>query len=40
MDEAVWRFLRILLLALALWLAIEALEVRGPDPKVPRHVLL
>ena len=31
MDEAVWRFLRILLLALALWLAIEALEVRGPD---------
>jgi hypothetical protein len=43
MDEArallVWRFLRVLLLALALWLAIEALEVRGPDPEVPRHVL-
>ncbi len=37
--QLVERLLRILLLALALWLAIEALDFRGPDPEVPRHVL-
>jgi hypothetical protein len=44
MDEARallgWRFVRVVLLALGLWLAIgEALDFRGPDPAVPRHVL-
>jgi len=43
MDEArahlVGRLLGILVLAFALWLAIEALDFRGPDPEVPRHVL-
>jgi hypothetical protein len=43
MDDAraylVGRLLRILVLALALWVAIEALDLRGPDPEVPRHVL-
>ena len=29
----------ILMLALALWVAIAALDLRGPDPDVPRHVL-
>ncbi len=41
MDEArahlVGRLLRIL--ALGLWLALEALDFRDPDPEVPRHVL-
>jgi hypothetical protein len=31
--------LRILVLAFALWLVSEALDFRGPDPEVPRHVL-
>jgi hypothetical protein len=35
----VWRFLRVALLVLALWLATEMLALRGPDPEVPRHVL-
>jgi len=35
----VWRFLRVVLLVLALWLATEMLALRGPDPEVPRHVL-
>ncbi len=43
MDDAraqlVGRLLRILLLALALWVAIEAVDLQGPDPEVPRHVL-
>jgi len=43
MDDAradlVGRLLRILVLALALWVAIEALDLRGPDPEVLRHVL-
>ena len=34
-----WRFLRVVLLVLALWLATEMLALRGPDPEVPRHVL-
>ena len=38
-PKRVERLLRILLLALALWLAIEVLDFRGPDPEVPRHVL-
>ena len=33
------RLLPILILAFALWLAIETLDLRGPDPEVPRHVL-
>lgn len=32
------QLLRILLLAFALWVAIETLDLRGPDPDVPRHV--
>jgi hypothetical protein len=40
MDDAraylVGRLLRILVLAVALWVAIEALDLRGPDPEVPR----
>src|SRR5260370_754852 len=40
MDGVAWRSLRILLLALGRWLGLEALEVRGPAPEVPRHVLL
>ncbi len=43
MDDAraylVGRLLRILALAVALWVAIEALDLRGPDPEVPRHVV-
>jgi hypothetical protein len=39
MDESGWRFLRIVLLALALLLAIEMVDFRDPDPDVPRHVL-
>ena len=43
MDDAraylVGRLLRILVLAVALWVAIEALDLRGPDPEVPRHVV-
>jgi len=31
--------LRILVLAFALWVAIEALDLRGPDPEVPRHAV-
>jgi hypothetical protein len=31
--------LRILMLALALSVAIAALDLLGPDPDVPRHVL-
>ena len=42
MDDAraylVGRLLRILVLAFALWAAIETLDFRGPDPEVPRHV--
>ena len=34
-----WRFLRVVLLVLALWLAIEMLALQGPDPEVPRQVL-
>lgn len=37
--ELVGQLLRILLLAFALRVAIEALDFRGPDPGVPRHVL-
>ena len=33
------QLLRILMLALALSVAIAALDLRGPDPDVPRHVL-
>jgi len=33
------QLLRILGLALALSVAIAALDLRGPDPDVPRHVL-
>jgi len=43
MDDAraylVGRLLRILVLAFALWVAIEALDLRGPDPEVPRHAV-
>ena len=43
MDDArvylVGRLLRILVLAFALWVALEALDLRGPDPEVPRHVV-
>ena len=35
----VWRVLRVVLLVLALWLAIEMLALQGPDPEVTRHVL-
>ena len=37
--QRVGRLLRILVLGFALWAAIEMLDVRGPDPEVPRHVL-
>ena len=30
-----WPFLRVVLLVLALWLAIEMLALQGPDPEVP-----
>jgi hypothetical protein len=33
------QLLRILMLALALSVAIAALDLRDPDPDVPRHVL-
>ena len=39
MDERAWRFLAIVLLALGLLLAIETVDLRAPDPDVPRHVL-
>jgi hypothetical protein len=43
MDEAraqpVERFFRIVLLALALLLAIETVDLRDPNPEMPRHVL-
>ena len=43
MDDArvylVGRLLRILVLAFALWVALEALDLLGPDPEVPRHVV-
>ena len=35
----VGRLLRLLVLAVALWVAIDALDLRGPDPEVPRYVL-
>jgi hypothetical protein len=38
-TQLVGQLLRILVLAFSLWVAIEALDVRGPDPEVPRHVL-
>jgi hypothetical protein len=28
-----------LILTVGLWVAIEALDLQGPDPEVPRHVL-
>ena len=38
--QMVGRLLRILVLGFALWVAaIEILDLRGPDPEVPRHVL-
>ena len=37
--QLIGKLLRLLVLAVALWVAIEALDLRGPDPKVPRHVL-
>jgi hypothetical protein len=37
--QLVGQLLRILVLGFALWMAIEALDFRGPDPEVPRHVL-
>lgn len=37
--KLVGQLLRILVLAFALWVAIEMLDLRGPDPDVPRHVL-
>ncbi len=43
MDDAraylVERLLRILVLAFALWVVIEALDLQGPDPDVPRYML-
>ena len=43
MDAAraglVGQLLRVLILTFALWLALEALDFRDPDPEVPRHVL-
>jgi len=43
MDDAraylVGRLLRILVLAFALWVVIEALDLRGPDPDVHRYML-
>ena len=38
-PQMVWRVLRVVLLVLALWLAIEMLALQGPDPEVTRHVL-
>src|SRR5260370_8291121 len=38
--QLVLRLLRVLVLASALWVAIEMLDLRGPDPDVPPHVLL
>ena len=38
--QRVGRLLRILVLGFALWVAAsELLDLRGPDPEVPRHVL-
>jgi hypothetical protein len=37
--QLVGQLLRILVVGFALWLAIETLDLRGPDPEVPRHVL-
>jgi hypothetical protein len=38
-GQLVGQLLRILVVGFALWLAIETLDLRGPDPEVPRHVL-
>jgi|HubBroStandDraft_6_1064221.scaffolds.fasta_scaffold47586_2 hypothetical protein len=38
MDEPAWRFLHIVLVAFALLLAIETVDLRDPDPALPRHV--
>jgi len=35
----VGRLLRILLVGLGLFVAIDALDFRGPDPEVPRYIL-
>ncbi|HKW90891.1 MAG TPA: hypothetical protein VJX92_03265 [Methylomirabilota bacterium] len=35
----VGRLLRVLLFGLGLLIAIDALDLRGPDPEVPRYVL-
>ncbi len=35
----VGRLLRMLLLGLGLLMGIDALDFRGPDPMVPRHIL-
>ncbi len=37
--QLVGQLLRILVLGFALWVAIEMLDLRGPDPEVRRHVL-
>jgi hypothetical protein len=37
--QLIGKLLRLLVLAVALWVAIEALDLQGPDPEVPRHVL-
>jgi hypothetical protein len=37
--QLVGQLLRFLVLGFALWLAIETVDLRGPDPEVPRHVL-
>ncbi len=41
MDDAVLvgRLLPILVVALALWALIAVLDLGGPDPQVPRHIL-
>jgi hypothetical protein len=36
--QLVGRLLRILVLVFVLWLAIEPLDFRGPDPEVPRRL--
>ena len=37
--QLIGKLLRLLILAFALWMAIEALDLQGLDPEVPRHVL-
>ncbi len=37
--QLIGKLLRLLVLAVALWVAIDALDLQGPDPEVPRHVL-